>query len=149
MRSSYRPFCGFSWSSRMRTYSSGSGSFHNAGAIQSPISPPPMKTVTNSNREPFHVKRYGHDEGLRSSSVTGSTDARAVVEAGASPWTIPEGQRRRTAQDPALAVPEAAAPPGPIRGGKGCEWAPPAALEPSPKITSAGATAGDADAVSI
>ena len=29
-----------------------------------------MKSVTNSNRVPFQVKRYGHDEGLRSSSVT-------------------------------------------------------------------------------
>ena len=29
-----------------------------------------MKSVTNSNRVPFQVKRNGHDDGLRSSSVT-------------------------------------------------------------------------------
>src|SRR5262245_34760906 len=82
-----------------------------------------MKSVTNSNRVPFQVKRNGHDDGLRSSSVIGGTDARAVVEVGVSAWTMRHGQRTRTASAPVL--------------------------EPRPKITSAGATGGDEDDVSI
>src|SRR5262245_13598778 len=82
-----------------------------------------MKSVTNSNRVPFQVTRYGHDDGLRSSSVIGSTDARAVVDVGVSAWTMPDGQRTRTASA--------------------------AILEPRPKSTSAGATAGEEEEVSI
>src|SRR4051794_5776674 len=107
----------------MRTYSSGSGWFHADGATQSPISPPPMKSVTNSNRDPFHVKRKGHDDGLRSSSVIGRTGARSVVDGGVSAWMMPEGHSTRTASA--------------------------AVLEPRPKMTSAGETAGEPDAVSI
>src|SRR2546426_2997706 len=33
------------------------------------------KSVTNSNRVPFHVNRYGHDEGLRFNSVTDTARA--------------------------------------------------------------------------
>src|SRR5262245_48764877 len=56
-----------------------------------------MKSVTNSNREPFQVKRYGHDEGLRSSSVI----VRTPGLSGDPPWPvsacrIPDGQRTLT-----------------------------------------------------
>ena len=68
------------------------------GATQSPISPPPMKSVTNSKRAPFQVKRYGQDEGLRSSSVIGerSRARPARLPAASRPAAMPDGQRTRT-----------------------------------------------------
>src|SRR6188768_3138884 len=103
----------------MRTYSSGSGWFHSPGPAQPPISPPPMKSVTNSKREPFQVKRYGHDEGLRSSSLTVKV---RDVPAGVSACRIPEGHNTRTTSA--------------------------AARVPRPNTTSEGDTAGDEDEVS-
>ena len=60
-----------------------------------------MKSVTNSKRSPFQVKRYGHDDGLRSSSVSssvacGTTPAAGAAAAGSSAWTMPAGHRTRT-----------------------------------------------------
>ena len=49
--------------------------FHVPGASHAPISLPPMKSVTNSNPVPFQVNRYGHEDGLRSSSVIVVTPA--------------------------------------------------------------------------
>src|SRR5688572_14029447 len=106
----------------MRTYSSGSGRFHDPGPAHPPISPPPMKSVTNVNALPFQVKRYGHDDGLRSSSVTvkllPSRDAGADVSA----WRMPDGHNTRTTS----AV---------VRG-------------PRPKAVYDGAIAGEADETS-
>src|SRR5438477_70376 len=75
----------------MRTYSSGSGTLRTPGASQYPISPPPMKSVTNSNRRPFHVYKNGHDDGFRSSSAIVIVPAREV-----SAWRTPDGHRTRT-----------------------------------------------------
>src|SRR5688500_17182063 len=80
----------------MRTYSSGSGRFHTPGPAQPPISPPPMKSVTNSKRLPFQVNRYGHDEGLRSSSVTLNVREPCTGLGEVSACRIPEGHSTRT-----------------------------------------------------
>ena len=62
-----------------------------------------MKSVTNSNRVPFQVKRYGQDEGLRSSSVHGESTGRgprpgrrSVVSA----CRMPDGHSTRTTSAP-------------------------------------------------
>src|SRR5437763_16666985 len=89
----------------MRTYSSGSGRFHTPGASQYPISPPPMKSVTNSKRRPFHVNRNGHDDGFRFSSSTVIGDARTAaafdeVESAAYACRMPDGHSTRTTSAP-------------------------------------------------
>ena len=48
-----------------------------------------MKSVMNSKRSPFQVKRYGHDDGLRSSSVSASVACGTTPAAGA-----PAGRRQ-------------------------------------------------------
>src|SRR5207247_11388591 len=76
----------------------GSGVLYLDDSSQYPISPPPMKSVTNSKRSPFQVKRNGHEEGFRSSSSTrngeGSADSRV------SDCRMPDGQKTRTASAP-------------------------------------------------
>src|SRR3954453_15440575 len=55
-----------------------------------------MKSVTNWKVDPFHVKRNGHDDGLRLSSVTVTVAGPEDVAAwGTSAWTVPEGHRTR------------------------------------------------------
>src|SRR5258705_1852190 len=81
-----------------------------------------MKSVTNSKRLPFQVKRYGHDEGFRSSSVMVRLD---VVRCGAltiSACRMPEGQSTRTTSAPGR--------------------------EPRPNTASAGDTAGEDEDIS-
>src|SRR5687768_10932258 len=101
----------------MRTYSSGSGWFHWPGPAQPPISPPPMKSVTNSKRVPFQVKRNGQDEGLRSSSVTVKAREAAAGLGDVSACRMPDGHNTRTTSA--------------------------AARDPSPNVMPDGDTAGD------
>ncbi len=66
-----------------------------------------MKSVTNSNRTPFHVYRNGHDDGLRSSWVTvavppDASAPRAPPPVSVSACTMPEGQGTRTTSAPPL-----------------------------------------------
>src|SRR4029079_7968315 len=84
----------------MRTYSSGSGAACSPGETQYTSSPPPMKAVTNWKVVPFQVKRKGHDEGLRLSSVTVTVAGPGVVAAwGTSAWTVPEGHSTRLTEE--------------------------------------------------
>src|SRR6266542_4312893 len=66
-----------------------------------------MKSVMNANSRPFHAYRYGHEEGLRSSSLMArvATRAGAASAEGSSVCRMPAGQRTRTAS---AALPEAA-----------------------------------------
>ena len=81
-----------------------------------------MKSVMNSKRSPFQVKRYGHDDGLRSSSVSASVAcgttpaAGASAAGGSSACTMPAGHSTRTTS----------APTSGRRGRRRCRSAPPA-----------------------
>ena len=78
----------------------GIGLVPGPGPAQPPISPPPMKSVTNSKRVPFQVKRYGHDEGLRSSSVTViACDAAARAGAAQGRLRLQDARRPQHADD--------------------------------------------------
>ena len=98
----------------------------------------------NSKRSPFHVKRYGHDDGLRSSSVSASVECGTIPAAGASAaggssaCTMPAGHSTRTTSAAArLPRPKTTSSPGRRRpGARGFDLLPQAAraqldLEPT------------------